>query len=191
MSRQSLVEIMTEYFEVVDEIFGFYLDSVTGYNYLLEQFTSSQQKLATRLGYSIEYLDTLSFSYGHGDPNLPDSHVFHDTTQGEFKSRIQKNGPSYYQIAQLCLSQIYQYWEDHYREQVAESLNLGKNEIKVDIFGDLRLIRNSIIHNRGYAMSEIVKCKKITWLKPGEPIWITEANLTDIVGWIKADLCEL
>ncbi len=40
----------------------------------------------------------------------------------------------------------------------------NKDDLKVDIFGDLRYIRQSIIHNQGIAVSDIEKCRLFKFL---------------------------
>ncbi len=39
-----------------------------------------------------------------------------------------------------------------------------------DFWGDLRYLRNSIVHSHCVANGEMDKCKVITWFKPGERI---------------------
>jgi hypothetical protein len=42
-----------------------------------------------------------------------------------------------------------------------------------DLWGDFNLLRNSIVHNRGIAVSTIARCKIIKRFKPGDPMTIT------------------
>lgn len=190
MSNESLVEIIAEYVDVIEETFGFYLDSVYGYNFLLKQFAKVQEEASKLLDFPIERLDTLPMSYGEGDPNLPGSEVYSYTTQGDFKTRINKHGTTSIKIGQMCVFQIYQYWEDHYRKKIAEAIGTSKNDINIDIFGDLRLIRNSIIHHRGIALPTIINCKKIKLFHQGQVIDFTQNDVIDLVDRIKKDLNE-
>jgi hypothetical protein len=75
---------------------------------------------------SVEYLDSLPFSYGKGDPNSPDAVVQHVTTQGTYKKRNAGNGENHRFIGNLCLISIFQFWEDYYRARIAKSLGPRK-----------------------------------------------------------------
>lgn len=139
MFNESSIEILTEYFDIIEETFGFYLDTVYGCNNLLKQFNKAQEEANKLLNFSIDHLDTLPMSYGEGDPNQPSSEVFYYATQGNFKTRINKNGASSIKIGQVCVSQIYQYWEDHYRMKIADACGINKNDLKIDNFWRLKL----------------------------------------------------
>src|SRR3546814_8456041 len=103
MKNKSNVEIMTEYYGVIEDVFGFYLDTIYGYNFLRQRFVQIQQDTSQKLGFQTNYLDSLEMSYGEGDPNDSNSLVFHYATQGEFQNRIDQNGTSYIKIGQLCI----------------------------------------------------------------------------------------
>ena len=81
---------------------------------------------------------------------------------------------------------IYQYWEDHYRGIIAECLGKQKNEIKVPLFGDLRDLRRSIIHNHGRAIPEVEHSEVLIWFKEGDPIQLTQ----DMFGQMVDEVLE-
>ena len=91
-------------------------------------------------------------------------------------------------IAHLCVTQIYQYWEDYYRGLFAQSLDVSKNDLALDIFGDLRLFRHSILHHRAIALPEIERCKILRWFKDGEEIILTEEQIQTIIYNVKTEL---
>ena len=188
---EKLSDIKIEYINTINDILGFYLDTVYGDNYLLKLTKKVQDQSSSLLNLSVDQLDTINMSYGEGDPNDPDSEVFHYSTQGDFKRRIDKGGNSRVRIGQTCISQVYQYWEDNYRERVAISLNEPKNDIKLDILGDLRILRNSIIHNGGTATFDVYKCKKIKLFNPGDEVKFTQKEIIGIISQVKSDVNSL
>ena len=52
--------------------------------------------------------------------------------------------------------------------------------------GDLRLIRNSIVHHAGIALKEIEKCELLRWYKKDDEIFIDEDKFKIIVFHIKS-----
>ena len=84
---------------------------------------------------------------------------------------------------------IYNYWEDHYRQQIAEALGHdSKNDLKAPIFGDLRHLRNSILHHRGIALAELEGCELLRWFHEGDPIVITEQMFDEMVTHLRSYL---
>ena len=69
-----------------------------------------------------------------------------------------------------------------------------KNDLKIDSFGDIRLLRQAIMHNRGIATSDMVRCKKFKWFKPKETINIRYEQILHIKNYLISELrieCEL
>lgn len=81
-------------------------------------------------------------------------------------------------------------WEEQFRGQLADfwsrSLPEGEppfrpGDIINDFFGDIRLIRNDFVHNKG-EVSESVNLKCLGWdLKPGEPIKIEVERMVELM----------
>ena len=86
----------------------------------------------------------------------------------------------------MALVSLYQYWEDHYRSQIAEIFNIKKNELIAPIMGDLRLVRISIVHHAGVALKDIEKCEILNWYKEGDEIFIDKIKFEEIVFQIKS-----
>ncbi|HEY9295501.1 MAG TPA: hypothetical protein VIQ31_03850, partial [Phormidium sp.] len=76
---------------------------------------------------------------------------------------------------------IYSYWEDYYRNKIAELLSKKKNDLKEPIMGDLRLVRNSIIHHRAIALPEIEDCTLLRWYKERDKIFISKEQFEEII----------
>jgi hypothetical protein len=75
--------------------------------------------------------------------------------------------------------------------KVAHAAGLrNKNEIKIDIMGDLRILRNSIIHHNGYVITD-EKCKILTWFKPSDKISVDLGQFAEIKLQIEKGLSEL
>ena len=119
-----VLNLFEEYINTVDEIYGIYLDSCLGFRHNLTQIDSAQQDSIKTLKLTQEYLDRIPMIYGIGDPNLPNSFTLHECTQGDFKKRNSENGKNIQTLSNLCIVQVYQFWEDYYRGEIATELGL-------------------------------------------------------------------
>jgi hypothetical protein len=171
--------IAEEYLQIIDDIYGVYLDSSMG-------FASNKQRIEQSWN-KVEHPNA-KFIFGVGDPNLPGSYVLHSCTQDEFIKRNSKTGKNYTTLANLCIIQLYQYWEDDYRSKIAISKGMVKTDLLSDIFGDLRIFRNSIIHNKSVAFSDISKCKRLKWYNVGDAIDLDEKQIESIFIIVKQEI---
>ena len=80
----------------------------------------------------------------------------------------------------MCLVDLYTYWEDHYRAQVAAALSMEKEAIRVPVFGDVRHIRQSIVHHRGIALPEVEKCQVLKWFQEGDRIAVSTSQFRQL-----------
>jgi len=149
-----------EFLRKVYDIYGLYFDSIHGFGLVAAKIKEFQKTFLEKYKISsIEDFDKTSFIYGRGKPGSKDSYSMHISKMGKIKERNKKSGENYKIIANLCLVLIYQYWEDYYREKIANNNGYEKNELELDIFNDIRIIRRSIIHNSSIAIKDVKKLK--------------------------------
>jgi len=178
-----------EFLKIVDEIYGFYLDCTFGFSSLLSNLSKVEKKVRSQ---GDVLLDDLSFYYGKGHPNEKNSSIFHMCSQGELKERNRDNGKNYRLAANYLIVLIYQYWEDYYREKIADEIGLGsKNDLVVPIMGDLRILRCSIIHNRGKAIKEVKNCEILRWFEKGDEIMIDKNRVEEILICIHLSMVDI
>lgn len=115
----------------------------------------------------------------------------HQVPFEEIISRNSPEGRNPISIANYCLVIIYQYWEDHFRKLIAESLNKEKDDVQAQLFDDINQLRKSIIHHRSIAKSEIKKCRILKWFKKGESIHITKDMFEEMIDKILDCLDEI
>jgi len=85
----------------------------------------------------------------------------------------------------MALISIYDYWEHSCRNKLADYHNVKPIQITSQIFGELRLLRNSIIHHGGIALPAVQSCMTFNWYKKGDSIFIDGDQMEDIVTSIK------
>ena len=127
-----------EFEQIVNMIVGVYTDATSSfdiYQFRLQEITKNSSSNARLF-------------FGSSNPNEPATEVDHVAPITEVISRNTKTGSNFRFIGNMCLISIYQYWEDYYRNKIAELLEKKKNDLKEPIMGDLRLLRISIIHHK-------------------------------------------
>ncbi len=170
-----------EFEEIVNMIVGVYTDATIGFDIYQSRLREIEPNSSpsTRL------------SYGDTNPDSPGAKVEHSAPFAEVISRNTKAGNNFRFIGNMCLISIYQYWEDYYRNKIAELLGKEKNELKEPIMGDIRLLRISIIHHKAIALPTIEKCTLLKWYKEGDEIFITKKQFQEIIEHIRAYIKQL
>ena len=173
-----------EFLRKVYDIYGLYLDSTFGFISINKHITELQKKICSNNKIRIEDFDKKNFSYGRGKPGSKDSYIMHISEIREVKERNKNEGENYKNIANLCLVLIYQYWENYYRKRIANDIGCKKNDLKLDIFGEIRIIRESIIHHRSIALEKVEEFKLLKWFKKGDKIEIDSKKFERIIYYI-------
>ena len=170
-----------EFEQIVNMIVGVYTDATSSfdiYQFRLQEITKNSSSNARLF-------------FGSGNPNDPATEVDHVAPITEVISRNTKTGSNFRFIGNMCLISIYQYWEDYYRNKIAELLEKKKNDLKEPIMGDLRLLRISIIHHKAIALPEIENCTLLRWYQEGDEIFINEEQFREIIKHIHAYIKKL
>lgn len=80
---------------------------------------------------------------------------------------------------------IYSDWDEKYRCELAKEFKRKKNDIKCDLMGDIRIIRNWIVHKSSIIGSDYNKLKDINWnLAVGEHLIIDSDKSSQIMDKI-------
>jgi hypothetical protein len=170
--------MIEQYIKEIDTIYGTYLDSTIGYGILKSKFEALNPDRSK------------SLFIGKGNPNLPETYAMHSVRFDKFFERNKERGNNFRMMSNMVVSTIYQLWEDNYRIKIAESLGIEKNDLKSDSFGDLRIIRQAIIHNNGQAISDFKKLKVFKFLSKGE-INISSDKIEIIINSLKTELKKI
>lgn len=184
-NKNRVTELLEEYSQIVNHIHGVYFDAARGFRLLLKETDTIQRNILKRLPeLTIDDLDARPYMVGDGKPDSVDTSLLHRTTQGALKERNKESGSNWQFIGNMCVVVIYQFWEDHYRKEIARILGVREGQLTCDVMGDLRLFRNSIIHNRGIAQQKIERCKIFKWFNPGDTIVLTRQMYTQVAKQI-------
>ncbi len=189
-----LKEIVTEFRELVNELYGAFLDARDGFDHVRrhmieveEEAKSSYEDLKkNRPELAHIAFGCTEFSYCRVIPagSAPRYRHLHEVPVEAVKRRNEDGGTNSRLIANICIVTLFQYWDEYYRGLLATALGVERKDIQVPLFGDLRRYRHAIVHNRGIATSELEGCEVFRWFKQGEPILLTRDTFEEIVDGI-------
>ena len=187
----ALQDRLLAFARVADELYGHYLDSTVGFLANERMIEESQRRPLAGVPPGVNR-DALSFYYGNGDPNDPKSRVLHRTTQGAYRVRNAKGGANHVRASQLLLVLLYEYWESEHRSKVAMALGVDRDALKVPFIGDLRLLRQDVIHHQGVVRPETVeKLAVLGGFTQNAAIALSGEQVEDLIVGLKAALDEL
>jgi hypothetical protein len=92
--------------------------------------------------------DSIMF-FGKGDPDDSDARYQYKRSFKDLMKSSAVDGPNITMLRRYSIVFVYSLWERKYRSQIADLANIEKDALRHDVFGDLRLYRNAIIHANG------------------------------------------
>lgn len=95
-------------------------------------------------------------------------------------------------IAKALLVLVYAEWDEVTRPQMALSYGTESKLIRSDLMGDLRLIRNWIVHNKSVVDKRVSGLKVLEWeLEVGQTIVITKLRMQQFMQEMNQMLVEI
>jgi len=87
----------------------------------------------------------------------------------DLKQYIEKDGAFADALAKSLIVTIYSEWDEFYRPRFAKSIDVKKNSVMCPLIGDIRIIRNCIIHDNSVLKEKDTKLGTLDWnLSPGD-----------------------
>ena len=87
----------------------------------------------------------------------------------------------------------FKYWDEKIRPQIATVRGVKPNAVMLDELGDLRILRNCIVHNRGIVSAgEYSKLKFMTNIcRPEEELVLTHEQMHRVFIFVKQPIARL
>lgn len=94
--------------------------------------------------------------------------------------------------ARAAITFLYAYWDEEVRPELGRALGVPANEIVSDIFGDLRLIRHAVLHNKGIITDTAFRKLKLIGdhFMPDRLVSLPNATMHRIFSLIKQDMAQ-
>jgi hypothetical protein len=167
---------LQEFSDRLDQIHGVFMDSCTAFLLLSSKIDELYPNNE----------DSISFASGTRENSI----VRQSVKIKDFKDRIKLGGQDIKIVTCLCVVSIYQLWEDEYRNLISQEKNIKRDELLLDVFGDIRIIRNSIIHHKGKRSTGFSKIKKLSYMREREEVIFSDTEFHELIATIKTDLTE-
>ena len=190
-----IAELAEEFSNHWDKLWALYIDGAVGFIFVRQHIEGLQEiarsyARGTDMDSEAEQ-DKRIFLYSE---ILSENVMLSDikpAKQGEMKSRNAINGENFVTLGHSCIVSFYTFWEDYLRREYAiakgflsaqekdgdKIKNILSEKVKSDVWGDLGLFRNSIVHNHGRASSKISNCKLFKWFNPGDQMLLTPEHM--------------
>lgn len=187
------VEILRGFIDFVNSQVGVYMDCLAGFEGNTVRIHRQVARVQRPTGRRIENGQPVMMYASIEDPRLPDV-IHHRIIRAE--DFIAANAQAGFNEQQVCWSIIvflFTYWEDEIRPQIARVRGVEKDEVMVDALGDLRIVRRSIIHNKGtISAANHAKLKKMAELfKPAEKIALSHDQMHKLFVIVKQAIAEI
>jgi hypothetical protein len=123
------------------------------------------------------------FVVGSGDPNKPDFSAYVSAAYSHVLALSAPGGLGHSLLDQLWIVYVFETWEEDVRARLAAARGVSRNDVRASYFGDLRHLRNDVVHHAGIATRRNTgKCELIgDWFAIGDPIRLTGAQIRTLI----------
>lgn len=168
------VESAYTFLNAVEPIFGAYFDGVLALRRLAASLEGRRGQLpGDRSANDVLAYQALDESGTH--------HLVHHVPWEVFLRRNERGGKNHQILGIMAVTTVFTLWDTSHRRNIAAELGLGtSNDLEVPVMGDLRLIRNTLLHRDGIAGVQCANLEMLRWCIPGEPVIITEARIIEM-----------
>lgn len=153
--KDAFDEAVREYIDFVNEQVGVYMSALAGFAghhaRVSRQVHRANRPTSTRKN---EKGETVVVWASYEDPTKPD--IVHNQIirSDEYLEANRPGGRNEQQHSRAIIIFLFTYWEDEIRPRLARAKGVEVNDICSDIMGDLRTLRNVILHSKGVLRAE-------------------------------------
>ena len=83
------------------------------------------------------------------DPSQPQVVIHRIVLSSEYLAANSEAGSNEQQHARSAIIFVFAFWDEEIRPRLARARGIEVRDVVVDVFGDLRLLRHAILHNKG------------------------------------------
>jgi hypothetical protein len=187
-------DVIREYIDFVNRQVGVYMDALAGFAGHHTRVERQVHRINRPVNSRIDDTGQRVVVWAsYEDPTQPD--VIHNRIirASDYIAANAKGGSNAQQHSQAVLVFLFTYWEDEIRPRLATSKNGELREIRSDIMGGLRILRNVILHAKGIMRPEKYKdLKKLSdMFVVDQPVHISYESMHQIFILIKQDCARM
>jgi hypothetical protein len=194
MWHKEFNDVVYDFIAFINQQVGVYVDACAGFSgncvRVERQVFRIQKRVDKKIGPDGQPIMVMA---SFENPTQPDVIHHRIIRADEFIHVNSEGGSNEQQLIQNVLVCLYTHWEDEIRPRLAAIKGVDKSEIKLDIVGDLRLIRNIILHAKGIVREdkhqEFKKIKDMFTVD--QKIVLTNDNVHQIFVRLKQGAAEM
>lgn len=174
MISEEQEQILREFIDFVNLQVGVYMDAVAGFQGHSARTERQLHRIARAQRVTTDEAGRGTVVWAsYEDPSQPD--VIHNRIirAADYVAANAENGTNYQQHSRAILVFLFTYWEDEVRPRLATACSVPASDIRSDIMGDLRLLRNVILHAKGFLSADKQRSLKLL-----SSIFRSDATLT-------------
>ena len=126
------------------------------------------------------------------DATQPDVLMHRIVLVSEYIAANAVGGSNEQHHARAAITLMHAYWDEQVRPELGRALGVPTNEIVSDIFGDLRLIRHAVLHNKGILTDSAYQRLKLVreHFTPNSAVSLPNTTMHRIFYLIKQDMAQ-
>lgn len=143
-------QILREFIDFVNLQVGVYMDAVAGFQGHTARTERQVHRISRAQSMTTDEAGRKTVVWAsYEDPSKPD--VIHNriVRTADYLTANAEGGINYQQHSWAILVFLFTFWEDEYRPRLATAANVLLSDVRSDVMGDLRILRNSILHHKG------------------------------------------
>lgn len=191
---EAFEDVIREYIDFVNAQVGVYMDALAGFAGNRARVERQIHRVQRKAGEHID--DTgqqVTVWASYEDPSKPEVILHRIIRASEYIAANSESGSNEQQHSQAVLIFLFTYWEDAIRPRLAASKGVEPQDIRSDIMGDLRVLRNVILHAKGIMRPD--KLKELKKLRDmfvaDQTVSISYDGMHHIFVLIKQDLAQM
>jgi hypothetical protein len=141
--------ILRGFIDFVNRQVGVYCDCLAGFQGNKVRIERQVARVNHPVSRRIEHGQPVIVWASVEDPTHPDVIHHRIIRADEFITANSEAGFNEQQVCWSIIVFIYAYWDEEIRQQIAKIRGVEKDEVRVDAFGDLRILRRCIVHDGG------------------------------------------
>lgn len=150
-NEQLLAElvILREFIDFLNRQVGVYVDCLAGFQGNKVRIERQVARISRPTGGKIENGHEVVMLASVEDPSRPDVLHHRVIRASDFIADNAEGGFNEQQMCRSIIVFIFAFWDEDIRPRIAKVRSIPPNDVKLDALGDLRILRQSIIHNSG------------------------------------------
>lgn len=183
-----------EFIEFVNAQAGAYADATSGFakNKSLIERQVHRELVRTRR-VTGKANDHVVMSTAVEDPSQPKVIMHRIVLASEYLAANSVGGGNEQQHARSAVIFIFAYWDEEIRPRMARARGVEPRDVRSDIFGDLRILRNAILHNRGLLRAaDLQKLKLLAeYFGPDEMVSLPNTTIHRVFYLVKKAVAQM